>query len=123
MMGERQLDSTLRAFGYGKKTGVPLKPETAGIVRPLHRWDKLSITRFPIGQGIAASPLQIVRSYCILANGGHPVNLRLVDRIENPATGKVEKIPVVRQPCGDPRLSCGGQNRNGAEIHQRRIFP
>ena len=98
MMGERQLDSTLRAFGYGKKTGVPLKPETAGIVRPLHRWDKLSITRFPIGQGIAASPLQIVRSYCILANGGHPVNLRLVDRIENPATGKVEKIPVVRQP-------------------------
>ncbi len=98
MMGERNLDSTLRAFGYGKRTGVPLKPETAGIFRPLKRWDKLSITRFPIGQGIAASPLQIVRSYCMLANGGHPVNLRLVDRIENPETGKVEKLPVTRLP-------------------------
>ena len=81
-----------------KRTGVPLKPETAGIFRPLKQWDKLSITRFPIGQGIAASPLQIVRSYCMLANGGHPVNLRLVDRIENPETGKVEKIPVTRLP-------------------------
>ena len=98
MMGENNLDTTLRAFGYGKKTGVPLKPETAGIFRPLKRWDKLSITRFPIGQGIAASPLQIVRSYCMLANGGHPVNLRLVDRIENPETGKIEKIPVTRLP-------------------------
>jgi len=92
-MGEKRLHDTLRNFGFGKRTGVPLKPETRGIFRQLKKWDKLSITRFPIGQGIAVSPLQLVRAYCILANGGKYINLRLVDRIENPDTGVVIKMP------------------------------
>ena len=96
LMGEKNLDSTLRAYGFSSRTGIPLKPETAGIFRKVKNWDTLSITRFCIGQGIAASPLQLVRAYCILANGGHPVDLRLVDRIENANNHVVEKIPVKR---------------------------
>ncbi len=94
LMGDKLLDQTLRSFGFGQRTGIPLKPETAGIFRPLNRWDTLSITRFPIGQGIAASPLQLVRGYCMLANGGYPVKLRLVDRLENPVTGIVNRMPL-----------------------------
>jgi len=56
-MGEKVLDETLRSFGIGEHTGIPLRPETKGIFRPLQRWDTLSITRFPIGQGLASSPL------------------------------------------------------------------
>ena len=93
-MGEKTLDEVLRSFGIGSRTGIPLKPETVGIYRPLKLWDTLSITRFPIGQGVAVSPLQLVRGYCMLANGGHPVKLRLVDRIENPATGIEQKMPL-----------------------------
>ena len=97
-LGDRRVHDNLRAFGFGERTGVPLNPETAGIFRPLKKWDGLSITRFVIGQGIAASPLQLVRGYCTLANGGHPVKLRLVDRIENPATGIVRKMPITEEP-------------------------
>ena len=93
LMGNKKLDETIRSFGFGQRTGIPLKPETAGLLRPLKRWDTLSITRFPIGQGLAASPLQLVRGYCMLANGGYPVKLRLVDRLEDPVTGIVNKIP------------------------------
>ena len=93
-MGERRLYYTLKSFGFGDKTGVPLKPETSGIFRPLKRWDTLSVTRFPIGQGIAVSPLQLVRAYCALANGGYLVKLRMIDKLENPYTGHVMKIPV-----------------------------
>jgi cell division protein FtsI/penicillin-binding protein 2 len=93
-LGERKLYNTLRRFGFGEKTGIPLKPETSGIFRPLKRWDSLSVTRFPIGQGIAVSPLQLVRAYCALANGGKLVKLRLIDRLENPSTGKIIKNPV-----------------------------
>lgn len=93
-MGERRLYYTLKSFGFGEKTGVPLKPETSGIFRPLKRWDTLSITRFPIGQGIGVSPLQLVRAYCALANGGYLMKLRMIDRLENPDTGHVIKIPV-----------------------------
>ena len=93
-MGERRLYYTLKSFGFGEKTGVPLKPETSGIFRPLKKWDTLSITRFPIGQGIGVSPLQLVRAYCALANGGYLIKLRMIDRLENPDTGHVIKIPV-----------------------------
>ena len=92
-LGDKRVYDNLHSFGFGERTGVPLNPETSGIFRPLKKWDGLSITRFVIGQGIAVSPLQLVRGYCTLANGGHPIKLRLVDRIENPATGIVRKMP------------------------------
>lgn len=93
-LGENRLYQTLRRFGFGRKTGVPLSPETSGIFRHVTKWDTLSITRFPIGQGIAVSPLQLVRAYCALANGGRLLELRLVDRIEDPKTGVTVKIPA-----------------------------
>ncbi len=98
-LGDKRVHDNLRAFGFGERTGVPLNPETAGIFRPLKKWDGLSITRFTIGQGIAVSPLQLVRGYCALANGGHPLKLRLVDRIENASTGIVRKMPSEEAPC------------------------
>lgn len=94
MLGKRSLDSALRMFGFGSRTGIQLRPETAGIFRRVERWDNLSITRFCIGQGIGVSSLQMVRAYCMLANGGFPVNLRLVDRIER--DGVETPVPYVR---------------------------
>ena len=56
----------------------------------------LLYSRFCIGQGIAASPLQLARAYCMIANGGHKINLRIVDRIER--DGEVQVMPVIRDP-------------------------
>ena len=91
-MGERLLNRTLRAFGFGSRTGIQLKVETRGLFSPLKRWDKLSITRFPIGQGISCSPLQLVRAYCALANHGRIPRLRLIDRIKNPEKSYAVKM-------------------------------
>lgn len=97
MLGNRALDKALRSFGFGSRTGIQLRPETAGIFRRVERWDNLSVTRFCIGQGIGVSSLQMVRAYCMLANGGWPVNLRLVDRIER--DGVETPVPYVRGAC------------------------
>ncbi len=95
MMGAKNLDTALRSFGFGEKTGIQLKPETSGIFRPLEKWDSLSVSRFCIGQGIAVSPLQLARAYCMIANGGYKVNLRIVDRIER--GDDVRIMPVIRE--------------------------
>jgi cell division protein FtsI/penicillin-binding protein 2 len=95
MMGAKNLDAALRSFGFGQKTGIQLKPETSGIFRPLEKWDSLSVSRFCIGQGIAVSPLQLARAYCMIANGGYKVDLRIVDRIER--GDDVRVMPVVRE--------------------------
>ena len=86
-MGKQLLYNTLYNFGFGQKTGIPLKPETRGRLRKPKKWDGLSITQFPMGQGVACSPVQLARAYCALANGGRLVGLRLVDRVEMPDTG------------------------------------
>ena len=97
MMGEKRLDEVLTTFGFKRTTGLPIHPETKGQIRPLHKWDGLSITRFCIGQGINVSFLQLARAYCMLANGGYPINLRIVDRIDR--DGITEKYPYYRGEC------------------------
>ncbi len=94
MMGERRLERTLRKFGFGARTGLPLKPETRGLLPPLRLWDGLSISRFGMGYGVAVSPVQMLRAYCALASRGRLPQLRLVDRVEDPETGIVTRNPV-----------------------------
>ena len=91
-MGKKLLNRTLRSFGFGSRTGIQLKVETRGLFRKPAKWDKLSITRFPIGQGISCSPLQLVRAYCGLANHGKVPKLRLIDRIKNPEKSNAVKM-------------------------------
>ena len=88
-VGEPNLKNILSDFGFGQKTGVPLRPETVGQF--YRNPSKISITRYPIGQGLSVSPLQMVRAYCMIANGGYQVKLRFVDRIRD-AEGVVRKL-------------------------------
>ncbi|HRR06241.1 MAG TPA: penicillin-binding protein 2 [Victivallales bacterium] len=96
-LGAKRLDNIFKRFEFGQKTGIPIQTEAKGIYRPLDKWDPLSISRFPIGQGILVSPLQIVRAYCAIANGGNLVKLRLVDREVNPTTNESFIFPVERE--------------------------
>ena len=91
-MRRKLLNKTMRSFGFGNRTGIQLKVETRGIFKSPENWDKLSITRFPIGQGISCSPLQLVRAYCGLANHGKIPRLRLIDRIKDPEKSKAIKM-------------------------------
>jgi len=96
-MGKVLLYKAFRRFGFGKKTGILLKPEATGILRKPHQWDYLSISRFPIGQGISVSPMQLVRAYCGIASG-KLVSLRLIDRIQNAKSKEIEVMSVKPAP-------------------------
>lgn len=91
-MGEQRLYQTLWRYGFGQRTGIGFEREATGIFRPLEDWDGLSISRFPIGQGILTTPLQLVQAYAALANDGIMMRPTLVDRIRHP-DGSVESIP------------------------------
>ncbi len=93
-LGDEKLYKAFRSFGFAQKTGLPLCPESAGILREVKDWDPLSIARFPIGQGISCTPFQLLRAYCALANGGKLVKLRIVDGGKDPQTGKIVRIPA-----------------------------
>lgn len=93
MMGEKNVYNNLRKFGFGQRTGIPLRPESLGTLRPVRQWDGLTVTRVPMGYAMNATPLQMVRAYGALADNGNLRKLRLIDRIEDPETGEVTVMP------------------------------
>lgn len=70
MMGDDKYYEYVRRFGFGDRTGVELPGEIPGLVNPPAKWDKLTITRMPMGHAIAVTPLQIVMGMSVIANGG-----------------------------------------------------
>ena len=70
MLGERKLARYLKAFGIGRASGIDLPGEEEGILHPTSEWSKISITRIPIGQGVAVTSLQMLGVYSAIANDG-----------------------------------------------------
>jgi cell division protein FtsI/penicillin-binding protein 2 len=83
LLGEQRLWEHIRNFGFGQVTGIPLVSETTGLVHPVSRWLKSSITRIPMGHEVATSPLQMAVAMAAIANGGRLMRPMLVDRLED----------------------------------------
>ncbi|UTI63172.1 penicillin-binding protein 2 [Paraconexibacter antarcticus] len=68
--GRVRFDHWIRAFGFGKPTGIDLPGEERGIQPKVSQYSGSSMGNLPIGQGEAVTPLQIATAYSALANGG-----------------------------------------------------
>ena len=79
------LFQTALLFGFGTPTGIELPGELSGMVRPLKKWNSYSTGSVPMGQEIAATPLQIIAAYGALCNGGRLISPHLVLRNHAPA--------------------------------------
>jgi cell division protein FtsI (penicillin-binding protein 3) len=79
-LGGKQLYSYMRAFGFGKPTGVDLWGEDLGIVPAYEDWSGISIGNIPFGQGFTVTPLQLVSGYASLVNGGRRVTPHVTEQ-------------------------------------------
>lgn len=112
-LGFDRLYDYYQQYGFDSKTGVDLQEEENGNLRPKDSYYLLDQATLSFGQGIAINPLQIVRAWSTLANGGKLVTPYLVSRIKtdtdeivitppkpkqvlNPATSKVVTEMLVR---------------------------
>lgn len=77
-LGERTFYSYVRRFGFGELSGIDLPGEIPGLVHPVHKWSRISITRIPMGHEIGATPIQMVAAMGVIANGGHLVRPHVV---------------------------------------------
>jgi cell division protein FtsI (penicillin-binding protein 3)/stage V sporulation protein D (sporulation-specific penicillin-binding protein) len=80
-LGKERIARWIDRFGFGRRTGIEFPGETEGIVVPPGRWSGSTIGNVPIGQGIAATPLQMVAAYGAIANNGVWVQPHLVEKI------------------------------------------
>ncbi len=57
-------------FRFGKKTGIDLKGEVAGVFKHPSQWSKTSIGAIPMGHEVTTTPLQLVCATAAIANQG-----------------------------------------------------
>jgi cell division protein FtsI (penicillin-binding protein 3) len=85
--------SYLSRFGLGRPTGVGFPGEVGGIMLPLYEWSDTSLATMAYGQGISATPLQMVSVYAAIANEGRWIQPRLVKATVDP-DGTVHEAPA-----------------------------
>jgi cell division protein FtsI (penicillin-binding protein 3) len=95
-VGDPVMYDYIKSFGFGSRTGIELPGETAGLLRPVARWQASSIGSIAIGQEIGVTPLQMAGAFGALANGGVRVAPHLVREIRS-ASGATTYRPTPEQ--------------------------
>jgi cell division protein FtsI (penicillin-binding protein 3) len=83
-LGKERIYKYAKKYGFGDETGIDLPGEVSGWIRKPERWSATSIGAIPIGQEVAVTPLQILRAYSAVANGGYLVRPHVVSEIRSP---------------------------------------
>ena len=69
-LSKKQFESYTHHFGFGKKTGIDLPHEQVGKLRGFDHWDAFSSASVPFGQGISATPIQVLNAMNVIAANG-----------------------------------------------------
>ncbi len=75
--------SKLKEFGIGEFIGIGLQEEATSYLKPFSQWTRLDIITASYGQGISATPLQIVSAISTLANHGTRMRPFIISEISD----------------------------------------
>lgn len=84
-------------LGFGEPTNVDLEDETVPGLRLKTQWYPIDYATVSFGQGIAVTPLQMVRSVASIANGGKLMEPHVVQAIKLPDGNRIDIKPKVEQ--------------------------
>ncbi len=86
-------------YELGQKTGIDLPGEVNGLMTSLNGDNAVNYGTAAFGQGIATTPISIVRTWALLANGGYLVTPHLATAIdEQDGTVKTLQWPKTTTP-------------------------
>ena len=96
-LGKEKLREYLLSFGIKNKTGIDLPNETSGLISNLNSPREIEYANAAFGQGIALTPVEMVRALASLSNGGNLVVPHIVKEIKyDNGISKVMNYPITR---------------------------
>lgn len=81
--GPKILVDYVKKFGFGQPTGIELPGEGEGILFEADQMADVDTASMSIGQGIAVTPLQMVRAFGAIANGGKMMKPHIIKSYNN----------------------------------------
>lgn len=96
-LGKERLRDYLFSYGIKNKTGIDLPNETSGLVKNLNSSREIEYANAAFGQGIALTPVELIRALASLSNGGNLVVPHIVKEIkyDNGSSKKIS-YPITR---------------------------
>lgn len=93
-LGTERFRNYFRAYGFSEKTGIDLPDEVSGLTANLDNNPReIDLANMSFGQGIAITPIGMVRALSVLGNGGRLIRPHLVKQI-NHKNLLVQTIPI-----------------------------
>jgi stage V sporulation protein D (sporulation-specific penicillin-binding protein) len=99
LVGPDKFYDYMKRFGIGTATGVGLGGEPDGLLRTNSdpNWSEVDRATNSFGQGIAATPLQVITAISSLINGGRLMRPYIVQEMDTPQGPRAFAPVVVRQ--------------------------
>jgi cell division protein FtsI/penicillin-binding protein 2 len=94
-LGSDRFYKYVKAFGFGRLTGVDLQGEVEGFLRLPGdgAWRRIDLATNAFGQSISVTPMQMAAAVSVIANGGVYMKPYIADRTET-STGTKTVTPV-----------------------------
>ncbi len=88
-LGDSKFSEYVTRFGIFQKTGIDLPEELLPPNKEFKQGHKINFATAAFGQGIEVTPIQLVRAYCAIANGGNLVKPFVVETQPELSNNKV----------------------------------
>lgn len=89
-MGNDAVYKTIMTYGFGEATGVDLQGEIGGYIKAKNQWYPIDYATATFGQGLAVTPLQMVRAFSSIINGGKLYKPHVVREFKGNTVQKIE---------------------------------
>lgn len=105
-LGKENFLSYMKKFGLGQPTGIDLQGEMSPKLREDGDWSSVDLATASFGQGIALTPMQMIRAASVIANDGYLVNPKVVDKLigagwQEDVNKKENKTQVISKKSAD----------------------
>ncbi len=77
-LGAERLHDGFARCGFGRKTGIDLTGESAGLFRDWRSWRRIGLATHAFGQGLSVTGIQLAMALSAVANGGALMQPRVI---------------------------------------------
>lgn len=80
LLGKETLYKYLQDYGFGRKSEIELDNESAGEMSDAKKWSDVQRANISFGQGITATPLQVLMATAAIANSGKLMQPHIISK-------------------------------------------